>query len=62
MPSAHSPIQLGSVDYLYARPLVYGLELRTDLFCLRFDVPSKCAALLHEGSIDVGIYQYRKPV
>ena len=55
MPSAHSPIQLGSVDYLNARPLVYGLELRTDLFSLRFDVPSKCAALLHEGSIDVGM-------
>jgi chorismate dehydratase len=43
------------VDYLNARPLVYGLELRTDLFTLRFDVPSKCAALLHEGAIDVGM-------
>ena len=42
-------IRLGAVDYLNARPLVYGLELRTDLFSLRFDVPSKCAALLHEG-------------
>jgi chorismate dehydratase len=40
---------------LNARPLVYGLEMRTDLFSLRFDVPSKCAALLHEGSIDVGM-------
>ena len=47
--------RLGAVDYLNARPLVYGLELRTDLFSLRFDVPSKCAALLHEGSIDVGM-------
>jgi chorismate dehydratase len=25
------------------------------MFALRFDVPSKCAALLHEGSIDVGM-------
>lgn len=49
------PIRLGAVDYLNARPLVYGLELRSDLFTLRFDVPSKCAALLHEGSIDVGM-------
>jgi chorismate dehydratase len=47
--------RLGAVDYLNARPLVYGLELRSDLFSLRFDVPSKCAALLHEGSIDVGM-------
>jgi chorismate dehydratase len=47
--------RLGAVDYLNARPLVYGLELRTDLFVVRFDSPSKCAALLHEGSIDVGM-------
>jgi hypothetical protein len=50
-----SVTRLGAVDYLNARPLVYGLELETDLFALRFDVPSKCAALLHEGSIDVGM-------
>lgn len=49
------PVRLGAVDYLNARPLVYGLELKNDLFSLRFDVPSKCAALLHEGSIDVGM-------
>ena len=48
-------VRLGAVNYLNARPLVYGLELRTELFSLRFDVPSKCAALLHEGSIDVGM-------
>jgi chorismate dehydratase len=47
--------RLGAVDYLNARPLVYGLELRSTMFSLRFDVPSKCAALLHEGSIDVGM-------
>ena len=50
-----SPIRLGAVNYLNARPLVFGLELKTSLFSLRFDVPSKCAALLHEGSIDVGM-------
>ena len=48
------PVRLGAVDYLNARPLVYGLELRHG-FALRFDAPSKCAALLHEGSIDVGM-------
>ena len=51
----HHPVHLGAVDYLNARPLVYGLELKSDLFSVRFDVPSKCAALLHEGSIDVGM-------
>jgi chorismate dehydratase len=50
-----TPIRLGAVDYLNARPLVFGLELKSALFSLRFDVPSKCAALLHEGSIDVGM-------
>ena len=55
MSAGHSLVRLGAVDYLNARPLVYGLEMRTDLFALRFDVPSKCAALLHEGSIDVGM-------
>jgi chorismate dehydratase len=47
--------RLGAVDYLNARPLVHGLDRRSDLFRLRFDVPSKCAALLHEGAIDVGM-------
>jgi chorismate dehydratase len=49
------PLRLGAVSYLNARPLVYGLEMRSDLFTVRFDVPSKCAALLHEGSIDLGM-------
>lgn len=48
-------IRLGAVAYLNARPLVYGLELRTSQFALRFDAPSKCAALLHENAIDVGM-------
>jgi chorismate dehydratase len=48
------PIQLGAVEYLNARPLVYGLELHPE-FVIRYDPPSKCAALLHEGSIDVGM-------
>ncbi|HEX6975069.1 MAG TPA: menaquinone biosynthesis protein [Vicinamibacterales bacterium] len=48
-------VRLGAVDYLNARPLVWGLELQNQLFSVRFDVPSKCAALLHEGSIDVGM-------
>ena len=49
-----TPIRLGAVDYLNARPLVYGLE-RQERFSLRFDPPARCAALLHDGSIDVGM-------
>lgn len=48
-------IRLGAVDYLNARPLVAGLDRRPDLFALRFDPPSNCAELLHEGTIDVGM-------
>jgi chorismate dehydratase len=48
-------IRLGAVGYLNARPLVHGLDQRTDLFDLRFDVPSRCATLLHDGGIDLGM-------
>lgn len=48
-------IRLGAVDYLNARPLVHGLDRRTDLFSLRFDTPSRCAVLLHDNDIDVGM-------
>ena len=41
------PIRLGAVSYLNTRPLVYGLEQQTERFDLRFDVPAKCAELLH---------------
>lgn len=47
-------VRLGAVGYLNARPLVYGLE-RSPRVAVRFDVPSRCATLLHEGAIDVGL-------
>ena len=50
-----TPLRLGAVDYLNARPLTYGLERRSDLFSLRYDPPSRCAMLLHDGHIDVGM-------
>ena len=49
------PVRLGAVGYLNARPLVHGLDRRTDVFDLRFDVPSRCATLLHESGIDLGM-------
>jgi chorismate dehydratase len=47
-------VRLGAVGYLNARPLVFGLD-RSPRFELRYDVPSRCAALLHEEAIDVGL-------
>jgi len=49
-----SPVRLGAVGYLNARPLVFGLD-RADDFTLRFDVPSRCATLLHAGHTDIGL-------
>src|SRR5258708_30771158 len=48
------PVRLGAVSYLNARPCVVGLD-RDPRFDLRFDLPSRCAALLHDGTIDVGL-------
>jgi cyclic dehypoxanthinyl futalosine synthase len=49
-----SAIRIGAVDYLNARPLVHGLD-RDSRFDVRYDMPSRCATLLHEGAIDVGM-------
>lgn len=49
-----TPVRLGAVGYLNARPLVYGLD-RDPRFDLRYDIPSECARLLHAHSIDVGL-------
>lgn len=46
-------LRLGAVSYLNTKPLVYGLD--PERFDIRFDVPSKCATLLHEGSVDIGL-------
>jgi len=48
-------LRLGAVEYLNARPLVFGLERHADRFDVRFDIPSRCAGLLHAGEVDVGI-------
>jgi predicted solute-binding protein len=49
-----TPIRLGSVSYLNARPLVYGLE-RNPRFNVRYDIPAVCARLLHAHEIDLGL-------
>jgi chorismate dehydratase len=49
------PIRLGAVSYLNARPLVYGLEQPSRRFDVRYDVPSRCATLLHDNQVDLGL-------
>jgi len=48
-------LRLGAVSYLNTKPLVYGLEAYPDRFAVRFDVPARCATLLQEGQVDVGL-------
>ena len=48
-------IRLGAVSYLNTRPLVHGLERQSERFSLRFDVPARCAELLHAGAVDLGL-------
>jgi len=47
-------VRIGAVEYLNARPLVYGLD-RNPRFDVRFDLPSRCAELLHGGETDLGL-------
>jgi chorismate dehydratase len=54
-PCVTMPIRLGAVSYLNTRPLVHGLEQQADRFSVRFDVPAKCAELLHAGEVDLGL-------
>ena len=48
-------LRLGAVSYLNTRPLVHGLEQQSDRFNLRFDVPARCAELLHANEVDLGL-------
>ena len=47
-------VRVGAVGYLNARPLVYGLD-HSPRFEVRYDIPSECARLLHEGATDIGL-------
>lgn len=50
-----SPVRLGAVVYLNARPLTWALDRASERWHVRYDVPSLCAQLLHEGSVDLGL-------
>ena len=49
------PLRLGAVGYLNARPLTWALDRSPERWHVRYDVPSACAQLLHEGHIDLGL-------
>jgi len=49
-----SPVRIGAVGYLNARPLVFDLE-QDPRFDVRFDLPARCADLLHAGLTDLGL-------
>jgi chorismate dehydratase len=48
-------IRLGAVGYLNARPLTWALDREPGRWSVRYDVPSVCASLLHEGHVDLGL-------
>lgn len=50
-----APVRLGAVVYLNARPLTWALDREPERWDVRYDVPSVCATLLHEGIVDLGL-------
>lgn len=50
-------IRVGAVSYLNTKPLIYGFEkgMMLDTVDLQLDYPSKIAAMLLDGSIDIGL-------
>ena len=49
------PVRLGAVSYLNARPLTWALDQFPENWNTRYDVPSACAELLQDGSVDLGL-------
>jgi chorismate dehydratase len=50
-----SQVRIGAVGYLNARPLTWALDDDPARWLVRYDVPSVCASLLHEGKVDLGL-------
>jgi chorismate dehydratase len=55
IPGAASPLRIGAVGYLNARPLTWALDRAPDRWHVRYDLPSVCARLLQDGEIDLGL-------
>ncbi len=50
-----TPVRVGAVGYLNARPLTWALDRRPERWQVRYDVPAVCAALLRSGQVDLGL-------
>jgi chorismate dehydratase len=48
-------VRIGAVGYLNARPLTWALDRQADRWSVRYDLPSVCARILHEGQVDLGL-------
>lgn len=48
-------MRVGAVSYLNTKPLVYGLAHQSQSLQLSFDLPSRLATSLQEGSLDVAL-------
>jgi chorismate dehydratase len=48
-------VRIGAVGYLNARPLTWALDDDPARWLVRYDVPSVCAALLHDCQVDLGL-------
>ena len=55
MSPSSRPIRIGAVGYLNARPLTWALDGSPDRWAIRYDLPSVCSSLLHEGDVDLGL-------
>jgi len=53
--SDQGPVRIGAVGYLNARPLTWALDRSPECWQVRYDLPSVCARLLHDGEVDLGL-------
>jgi chorismate dehydratase len=50
-----SPVRIGAVGYLNARPLTWALDRDPGRWAIRYDLPAVCASLLQAGDVDLGL-------
>jgi chorismate dehydratase len=50
-----TPLRIGAVGYLNARPLTWALDRWPERWQVRYDVPAVCAALLQSRQVDLGL-------
>ena len=50
-----TPLRLGAVGYLNARPLTWALDRESPLWRIRYDFPAVCSGLLEAAEVDLGL-------